>query len=63
MQKSWPNRGLKDRRHLREHYIKPGLEAGLLEYTIPDKPTSRLQRYGLTEKGQTLLQGLAKAGQ
>lgn len=29
--------------------------AGLVEYTIPDKPTSRLQKYRLTEKGRNLL--------
>lgn len=26
-----------------------------LEYTVPDRPTSRLQQYRLTEKGQALL--------
>ena len=33
---------LKSRRRLRETYIHPALEDGLIEMTIPDKPTSRL---------------------
>lgn len=36
----------------------PGLrKAGLLEYTISDKPKSRLQTYRLTEKGRNALEG------
>ena len=31
------------------------LEKGLAEYTIPDKPNSRLQRYRLTKKGRNFL--------
>ena len=42
---------LKDRRRLRETYIKPALAGGLIEMTIPDKPNSRLQKYRLTSKG------------
>jgi hypothetical protein len=29
-------------------------DAGLLEYTIPGKPNSRLQKYRLTEKGRKM---------
>jgi ATP-dependent DNA helicase RecG len=43
---------LKSRRRMRENYIAPALRAGLVEYTIPDKPNSRLQKYRLTEKGR-----------
>jgi ATP-dependent DNA helicase RecG len=31
-----------------------------LEYTLPDKPNSRLQQYRLTEKGRLLLGVLRK---
>lgn len=44
--------GLKDRQAFRARYLKPALEAGLIEMTRPDKPTSRSQRYRLTEAGQ-----------
>ena len=43
---------LKDRRRMRESYIKPAMELGLIEYTVPDKPTSRNQKYRLTSKGK-----------
>ena len=43
--------GLRDRRRLRETYINPALKAGLIEYTIPEKPTSRNQQYRLTPSG------------
>lgn len=38
------------------------VDNGQLEYTIPDKPTSRLQKYRLTEKGRALLAELEKPG-
>ncbi|MFO0449217.1 MAG: Fic family protein [Pseudomonadota bacterium] len=53
--------GLKDRRHLREHYVTPALEADFIEMTIPDKPNSRLQRYRLTAKGVAVLAALPGA--
>jgi hypothetical protein len=43
--------GLSDRKSFRERYLKPALDGGLVEMTIPDKPNSRLQRYKLTDKG------------
>ena len=43
--------GLKDRVHFLEGYLQPLLESGWLARTIPDKPTSRLQRYKTTEAG------------
>ena len=46
---------LKDRRRLRETYLAPALADGLIEYTIPDKPNSRLQQYRLTNKGRSAL--------
>ena len=52
--------GLKDRTHLRERYLDPALVDGLIEPTIPDKPTSRLQQYRLTVKGAALSASLRK---
>ncbi len=47
--------GLKDRTHIREHYLAPALSEGIIEATLPDKPNSRLQKYRLTDKGRALL--------
>jgi hypothetical protein len=46
---------LRNRRRLRDTYIGPALTEGLIEYTLPDKPASRLQKYRLTTKGQAIL--------
>lgn len=46
---------LKDRKSFSEVYLKPALEAGLIEMTIPNRPNSRLQKYRLTEKGKVAI--------
>ncbi len=46
---------LQDRKSFRERYLKPALEDGLIEMTLPGKPNSRLQRYRLTDKGKLWL--------
>ena len=46
---------LSARKNFRLLYLLPSLEAGLIEYTIHEKPNSRLQRYRLTPKGRSLL--------
>lgn len=52
---------LKNAEHFRKHYLKPALEItpALVEMTIPDKPTSRNQKYRLTALGQQLKQQLS----
>ena len=52
--------GLKHRKTFRVNYLQPLMEAGWLEMTIPDKPTSSKQKYRLTDKGQQLLAELGE---
>lgn len=47
--------GRSDRTKFRNQVLKPLMEAGWLEMTIPDKPTSSKQQYRLTAKGRNLL--------
>lgn len=44
--------GLADRGHFATAYLQPGIDAGLLEMTRPDRPRSRAQRYRLTARGR-----------
>ena len=37
--------GLKSKETLRHNYIDPAIESGFIDMTLPDKPTSRNQRY------------------
>ena len=46
--------GLKGQENFRKRYLAPALAAGLIEMSLPDKPTSRSQKYRLTAKGQVL---------
>ena len=51
---------LKDRMHFANEYMQPALDDKLLEMTIPNKPTSRLQKYRLTDAGKLLLKSVQK---
>lgn len=44
----------KDTKYFRKAYLLASLARWLIEMTIPDKPTSRLQKYRLTAKGHAL---------
>ena len=44
-----------DRTYFKKNFIAPLLDAGLLEMTIPDKPTSSQQKYQTTAKGLQFL--------
>jgi hypothetical protein len=47
--------GLKDDKDLREHYVQTALTQSLLETIQPHAPTSRLQKYRLTDQGRAVL--------
>ena len=47
--------GVRHRQHFLLEYLRPLLEAGWLERTIPDKPRSRDQRYRITPHGLEIL--------
>ena len=49
---------LRDDEHFRVAYLLPALDAGLIKMTLPDKPTSRLQKYRLTARGRAVVAAL-----
>ena len=51
--------GLRNRPSFYSLYILPAFEMGCVEYTIPDRPKSRLQKYRLTDKGRAVLTRMA----
>lgn len=50
------NFGMSHKTYFRRNFINPLLHEGLIKMTIPDKPTSKNQRYITTEKGRALLE-------
>lgn len=53
---------IKHRPTFRQNYLHPALKMDLIEYTIPDKLNSRLQKYRLTKKGVDYLKHHEKNG-
>ena len=51
---------LRHRRHFAAVYLKPALETGLIEMTLPEKPTSQNQRYRRTATGEALARRINK---
>jgi len=46
---------IKDRKHFRDAFLQPSLDGNFVEMTIPEKPSSPLQKYRLTETGRIAL--------
>lgn len=47
---------IKHRPTFRANYLHPAMAEGLIEYTLPDKPNSRLQKYRLTQAGREIME-------
>jgi len=54
--------GRSDRTKFRNQVLRPLLEEGLVELTIPDKPTSSRQKYRLTALGRSTLARIDEEG-
>jgi hypothetical protein len=52
--------GLSHRENFRLNYLKPALEQGFVEITLPDKPNSSLQKYRLSILGKQLKENITK---
>ena len=50
--------GIKHRQHFRNAYLKPSLDEGYIEFTLPNEKQSKLQKYRLTAKGLALKENL-----
>lgn len=49
--------GRTSRTKFRNSVLKPLMQAGLIEMTIPEKPQSSNQKYHITDMGRALLAG------
>ena len=47
--------GLKAEKNFRLVYLRPALDIGLIEMTVPDRPRSSKQRYRITARGRDIL--------
>lgn len=52
--------GLKNEKHVRARYLRPLVDAGLLELTDPEHPSSRGQKYRTTELGLAALRAVGE---
>ena len=53
--------GVTQAKNLRRRYLRLLLDVRYIEYTIPEKPNSRLQQYRLTDKGRQLAERIRAA--
>ena len=51
---------IKHRTYFCSTYIKPALEEGYMEFTLPNKQRSKLQKYRLTARGIALKNSLSE---
>lgn len=55
--------GIEDEKHFREFYQQPAVARGLIQMTIPEKPTSRLQKYRPTNKDHAVITNLESSNE